>query len=188
MIKQITVIMMLMLVSLSAFAHNNQDSNTSNSQGESSQTMKPSQHPELSKKTIHKLRKKLNGHQGNDATQINRYSTVKNGPTKAQVNPLMAVSQFHFPPTVHTVGDAVRHVLANTGYKLSPNLSSHAQSTLDKSLPITQRHLGPMTIQDALEVLMGQQVFKLQRDPLHRLISFKIRSNIAKSLGVNHDQ
>lgn len=188
MIKRLTVIVMLMLVSLSAYAHKSPDSDKSNSQGESPRTMKPSQHPELSKKTIHKLRKKLNSHQGNDVTQINRYSSVKNGPTKAQINPLMAVSRFNFPPTVHTVGDAVHHVLANTGYKLSPHLSSHAQSTLKKSLPITQRHLGPMTIQDALEVLMGQQVFKLQRDPLHRLISFKVRSNIAKSLGVNHDQ
>lgn len=186
MIKRITVIV-LILFSVSVYANNN-NANTNNSDSESSQTMEPSQHPKLSKKTIQKLRKKLKSHNNSDVTQINRYSTVKNGPNKAQINPLMAVSEFHFPPTVHTVGDAVHHVLANTGYKLSQHLSSQVQSTLNKSLPITQRHLGPIRIQHALEILMGQQVFKLQRDPLHRLVTFKVRSNIADSLGVNHDQ
>lgn len=122
------------------------------------------------------------------ATQISRYVTIKNGPTSSQINPLLAVSTFNFPPSVYTVGEAVNQVLATTGYKLSNNLSSQAKQTLQQPLPITDRKLGPMKIQTALEILMGAEVYDLQRDPLHRLVSFEVKPSIAKALGVNTNE
>ncbi len=122
-----------------------------------------------------------------NASQIGRYVTVNNDATRAQVNPLLAVSTFTFNPSVATVGEAVNQVLENTGYQLAPKLSISVKQTLAKPLPITNRHLGPLSIQSTLEVLMGEEVFTLQRDPLHRLVNFKVKPSIAKALGVKDE-
>lgn len=123
-----------------------------------------------------------------DLSQISRYVTVQNGPTSAQINPLLAVSTFKFPPSIYTVGEAVNQVVATTGYKLSNNLSKQARETLKQPLPITDRKLGPMKIQTVLQVLLGAEVYNLQRDPLHRLVNFEVKPSIAKALGVNRNE
>lgn len=123
------------------------------------------------------------------SSQIGRYVTASNSPTSAQINPLLAVAQYKFSSSVTTVGAAIDQVLATTGYKLVPQkqLTKAAQETLVKPLPITVRNLGPISVKGALEVLMGKEVFNLVVDPLHRLISFKVKSSIAKELGVGHE-
>jgi len=124
-----------------------------------------------------------------NVTQIGRYSTVLNRATAAQINPLLAVGQFRFPASVKTVGEAIQVVLENTGYQLAPRvqLTDSVKSTLGKTLPITVRRLGPLSIKTALSVLMGEQVFNLVEDPLHRIVNFEIKPAIAKALGVRHD-
>lgn len=42
--------------------------------------------------------------QAGNVTQINRYSTVSNKPLTAQINPLKAVQQMHFPVSIQTIG------------------------------------------------------------------------------------
>ena len=125
-------------------------------------------------------------------TQISRYASVANTPTAAQVNPLVAVSQFRFGLNVQTVGDAVTQVLRNTGYTLAPvkQLSSNVQSILGKPLPITQRKLGPLSIKTTLTVLMGQQVVQLIEDPVHRIVTFRLNSRIKRALthGEHHHE
>lgn len=123
-----------------------------------------------------------------NATQISRYATIANQPTVAQVNPLLAVAQYKFPPSVRTVGDAINVILQNTSYQLAPfdELSLAVKENLQKPLPITVRTLGPIEIKDALIVLMGSDVFILVEDPLHRLVNFKVKPNMAKALGVQH--
>lgn len=117
-------------------------------------------------------------------TQIGRYTTFQNKPTRAQINPLLAVGQFRFPPSVETVGDAIDVILQNTSYKLSPKkqLSNEVLETLLKPLPITVRNLGPIEIKDAVVILMGKDVFTLVVDPLHRLINFDVKPEIKKAL------
>jgi conjugative transfer region protein (TIGR03748 family) len=121
-------------------------------------------------------------------TQINRYTTIANQPTAAQVNPLLAVVQYKFQPSIRTVGDAINAILQNTSYQLVPSdkLSKVVAENLQKPLPITVRTLGPIEIKDALIVLMGKDVFILVADPLHRLVDFKVKPNMAKALGVKH--
>ncbi len=121
-------------------------------------------------------------------TQVGRYLTIKDGATKAEINPLLAVSTFTFPPSVYTVGDAINQVLATTGYQLAPKLSPQVTKTLNQPLPLADRKLGPMRIQTALEVLMGAEVYTLQRDPLNRLVNFKIRPDMAQKLGVDTNE
>jgi type IV pili sensor histidine kinase/response regulator len=120
-------------------------------------------------------------------TQIGRYSTVANKPTTSQVNPLLAVAQYKFPPQVESIGDAVNVVLQNTSYELVPTdkLSTSVKETLKKPLPITDRSLGPMPIKDVLVILMGKDVFTLVVDPLHRLVNFEVKPRVKKALSIS---
>ena len=121
-------------------------------------------------------------------SQISRYVTVKDAPTSAEINPLLAVSTFIFQTSVVTVGDAVNQVLLTSGYQLAPNLSHDVIQTLRQPLPITDRELGPMPVQSALMVLMGESVYELQEDNLHRLINFKLKQPSDEAvIGDNND-
>ena len=127
----------------------------------------------------------INTQDTNTSVQMSRYVTEKDTPTNAEINPLLAVSTFIFQESVVTVGDAVNQVLVTSGYQLAPHLNHTVKATLQQPLPITDRKLGPMPIQSALEVLMGEQVYRLEQDPLHRLVNFKVRASIKQALGEN---
>jgi hypothetical protein len=47
---------------------------------------------------------------------------------------------------------------------------------LDQTVPDVQRHLGPLTVQDALRVL-GGPAFRLQVDPVNRVVTYKLLPN-----------
>jgi conjugative transfer region protein (TIGR03748 family) len=114
-----------------------------------------------------------------DITQINRYATVANKPLAAQVNPLLAVQQIHFPQNVKTVGQALMWWLQYSGYSLVGKEKQPAslQAVMQQALPQIDRNLGPLTVKDGLEVLAGQQVFVLVVNPFLREINFKLRPN-----------
>lgn len=111
-----------------------------------------------------------------NATQIGRYASVDNKPSQAQVNPLLSVVRIHFSNEIKTVGDALTHWLSYSGYKLVAinKMPAELRGILEQDLPQSARTLGPLTIKDGLLVLVGQQVFELICDPLHRLVSFKL--------------
>lgn len=123
-----------------------------------------------------------------NVTQIDRYSTVENKPTRAQINPLWAVAYYKFPVSIKTVGEAIQIVLSHTGYALvtEDHLSPFVKTVLGKPLPMTDRQLGPLSIKDVLIVLMGQTVFVLSVDPLNRLVNFEIKPSFVKAFGVKH--
>ncbi len=114
-------------------------------------------------------------------TAIGRYLTVENKPEHAQANLLSQVVQMRFPSAVQTVGDAVHYVLRSSGYSLvSPNVQSLAlKNMLAKPLPAVDRHLGPMPLKTALEVLVGP-AFNLQEDPLNRTVDFHVKPQFKK--------
>jgi len=126
-------------------------------------------------------------------TQVARYSTVNNVASKAQINPLVAVVQVNFPESVKTVEQAIHYLLLPSGYALVPlkQLSKTAQTTMKKPLPVIDRHLGPLPLQDALVVVMGEQVFHLVQDPVSRQVSFQLKPEIKRALmserGKNND-
>lgn len=115
--------------------------------------------------------------QAANITQINRYATVNNKPLSAQVNPLLAVQQVHFPQEVKTVGQAIAWWLQYSGFSLAA-MDKQPQSlrvVMRQTLPQIDRNLGPLTVKDGLEVLAGQQVFTLTHDPLLREVNFKLK-------------
>lgn len=107
---------------------------------------------------------------------VDRYSSVKLGPTLAQKAPLKAVVRLYFDPTVKTVGQAVAEVLKPTGYQLAAELPESVKATLLKPLPVTQRRLGRLRVATALTVLMGVTVFRLQENALSRTVNFRLTS------------
>lgn len=122
-----------------------------------------------------------------DMAQVSRYVSATTNPTHAEINPLLAIATFSFPLSVHTVGDAVNQVLRTAGFGLAPNLSDQVKATLGQTLPFIQRNLGPMSVQTLLTVLMGAEVYEIERDPLHRLINFTVKPAMAKTLGVSDE-
>lgn len=122
-------------------------------------------------------------------TQIERYLTVENKPSTAQINPLLTIAQVHFPKEIETVGEALNHWIIYSGYHLieEDKRSEALRGVLNQKLPQADRNLGPLTIEDGLRVLIGQEVFDLVTDPLHRLVSFELKKKYhlayAKSKG-----
>ena len=106
--------------------------------------------------------------------QVGRYATVRAVPTPDQRDLLVAQVSLSFPKTVATVGEAVRHLLQSSGYRLSPQHAAEPtrQSLLTLPLPEPHRTLGPMPLKTALETLAGP-TFRLVEDPVHRLVSFE---------------
>lgn len=118
--------------------------------------------------------------------QIERYSTVNQAASAAQVNPLQAAVQITFPQRVATIEDAVNYALQYSGYTLAPafDRSKELNTVLAKPLPLVDRRFNYIALQDALLVLVGKNHFILTQDDINRSINFKIKD--AKSINTNH--
>ena len=122
--------------------------------------------------------------QATNVTQINRYATVENKPLPAQIHPLLAIQQIHFPQDVKTVGQAIGWWLQYSGFTLASidKQPASLQVIMRQTLPQVDRNLGPLTVREGLEVLAGQQVFMLVEDPLLRIVNFKLKPAFAPIL------
>jgi type IV pili sensor histidine kinase/response regulator len=109
--------------------------------------------------------------------QVARYSLLAATPTKAQIAPLAEIVTIQFPDRIRTVGDAVRHLLSQSGYRLAgpKAMGPEAAYLFALPMPAVQRNLGPMPLQRALETLAGP-TFLLIEDPVHRLVAFELCS------------
>ena len=106
--------------------------------------------------------------------QVGRYSLFAATPTEAQTDPLQATITVQFPDAVRTVGEAVRHLLQQSGYRLAEPEATGPESAylMALALPAVQRSLGPMALRQALETMAGP-AFRLVEDPVHRLVAFE---------------
>jgi len=110
-------------------------------------------------------------------TQINRYATVANKPLVAQLNPLLAVQQIHFPHEIKTVGEAIEWWLHYSGFALASKEKQplSLQVVMHQPLPQIHRNLGPLTVKEGLEILAGYQVFVVVENPIMRQVNFKLK-------------
>jgi type IV pili sensor histidine kinase/response regulator len=115
-----------------------------------------------------------------DPLRIGRYSIVAPVPSEAQRDPLKTLVRITFPRTTRTVGGALRHLLARSGWALAnaANADPSLTTLLALPLPETQRHLGPVALIDAVQVLCGN-AYDVVIDPVHRLLSCEIKARYA---------
>lgn len=108
---------------------------------------------------------------------INRYQTVDLKAHPGQMALLTQTVQTRFAPQVENVGEALALLLQPSGYVLVPEAerSLALQQTLTKPLPAIDRTLGPLSLKDALLVLVGP-AFNLVDNSLARTVNFTVKS------------
>ena len=114
-------------------------------------------------------------------TQISRYTTISNKPTLSQTNLLSQNIQVRFTRNIYTIGDAINYLLNFSGYSLvsEKKMNEALKTTLQKSLPLIDRELGPMSLQDALTTLIGP-AFYMTHDPVNRTVNFNLKKEYLK--------
>jgi conjugative transfer region protein (TIGR03748 family) len=114
--------------------------------------------------------------EGGAEIQVGRYTTVASTPPASESAPLAVYARIGFPrATVATVGEALRHTLTRTGYRMvdPAGMDPVALRFMDLPLPDSQREIGPYKVVDILQTLLGP-AWQLQRDPVSRKVWFSV--------------
>lgn len=99
-----------------------------------------------------------------------RYTLVELAPGADQRNLLQQTVEVSLPPGLDAnVGDAMRHALLRSGYRLCDSVE--AAPLYDLPLPAAHLHLGPLTLRDALLILAGS-AWELSVDESNRQVCF----------------
>jgi conjugative transfer region protein (TIGR03748 family) len=99
-----------------------------------------------------------------------RYTLVELVPEPAQRDLLQQAVEVSIPPMLDaSVGDAMRHVLLRSGYRLCDTAEAAALYALP--LPAAHLRLGPLMLRDALLTLAGP-AWELSVDDLSRQVCF----------------
>ena len=108
------------------------------------------------------------------AVRRDRYTLVEVRPEVAQRDPLQQIIETTIPPARDAnVGDALRHVLARSGYRLCVMPDIGRLTSLP--LPAAHLRLGPMTLANALQTL-GGAAWQLTVDAEARVVCFTRKS------------
>ena len=112
---------------------------------------------------------------GADPLRVGRYLSVAPAPSESQTDPLRTLIHVTFPRDIATVGAALAHLLARSGWRLGE--LAHADPAMGTlmalPLPETQRSLGPVYLIEAVKVLCGRS-YAIVLDPVHRLVSCEL--------------
>lgn len=114
---------------------------------------------------------------------LSRYTTTAADPPAELAEPLQVVVSLSYPrSTVATVGDAVRHTLVRTGYRLAEAeaLLPEVVAFLRLPLPESQRQIGPYRVLSVLDVL-GGSAWVWHSDPRKRLVWLSAAESAATS-------
>ena len=102
-----------------------------------------------------------------------RYTLVELVPEPAQRDLLQQAVEVSIPPMLDaSVGDAMRHVLLRSGYRLCD--AAEAATLYALPLPAAHLRLGPLMLRDALLTLAGP-AWELSVDDLRRQVCFSRR-------------
>jgi type IV pili sensor histidine kinase/response regulator len=107
-------------------------------------------------------------------TQIDRYSIVVVAPTAGQRDLLAETAAISIPNDIENLGDAVRWLLRDSGYRLADDrvLSDEVHAMLTLPLPATHRQFEAMPLRVVVELIVGP-AFHIVQDPVHRLLAFE---------------
>jgi len=112
--------------------------------------------------------------------QTGRYSSIKPKPTQSQRELLQVIITVSIPDEITRIGETIAYLLKRSGYQLlQPKAEQIALTQFFlKRLPAVHRHIGPMSLEDALTILTAP-AFKLNQDPVSRLISYELDTRFA---------
>ena len=112
--------------------------------------------------------------------QTGRYSSIKSQPTQSQRELLQVMITVSIPDEITSIGETIAYLLKRSGYQLMQPEAKQIELTsfFLKRLPDVHRHIGPMTLEDALTILTSP-AFKLNSDPVRRLISYELDKRYA---------
>lgn len=112
--------------------------------------------------------------------KTDRYTLTRMAPRADQVDPLSAIINISFSPSVTTIGDALEELLDGTGYRLVHIKGEYGEPVdkilMSQSLPRTLMQMGPVTLRDALKAL-GGSAWSLQHNELGREVWFDVQPN-----------
>lgn len=111
-----------------------------------------------------------------------RYTLVELVPGPAQRDLMQQVVEVAIPPMFDaSVGDALRHVLLHTGYRLCDAADASALYALP--LPAAHLRLGPLTLRDALLTIAGP-AWDLSVDDASRHVCFGRRAAPTSAISI----
>jgi conjugative transfer region protein (TIGR03748 family) len=118
-------------------------------------------------------------HQPFASTQVSRYTFAKEYIPNQQSNLLDQNISIIFNNKVATIDGAITLLLFNSGFRLQAqnHQDQFTKLMLANSLPATQKSIKNATLKQTLLALTGRK-FKIVVDPIHRLISFKIKPTV----------
>ncbi|GFE79171.1 hypothetical protein GCM10011487_11710 [Steroidobacter agaridevorans] len=95
---------------------------------------------------------------------------------------MQQIMDITFPAAViHSVTDALRYLLLHSGYRMSEDCeAAHAFDGL--AFPATHAYLGPLTLRNALQVLVGPG-WQLDEDNASRTVCFARRDAAQPAAG-----
>ena len=107
--------------------------------------------------------------------QTGRYSSIKPKPTQSQRELLQVMITVSIPDEITSIGETIAYLLKRSGYQLVQPQAKQIELTrfFLKRLPVVHRHIGPMSLEDAL-IILNTPAFKLNQDPMKRLISYEM--------------
>jgi type IV pili sensor histidine kinase/response regulator len=106
-------------------------------------------------------------------TRHGRYTLVELMPEPVQRDLMRQIVEVSMPPALDmSVGDALRHVLRRSGYRLCE--TGEAATLYALPLPAAHLHLGPLMLRHALSTLAGP-VWELSVDDVSRTVCFQPR-------------
>jgi type IV pili sensor histidine kinase/response regulator len=107
-------------------------------------------------------------------TQVDRYSVVATGPTAGQRDLLSVTAVISIPSDIESLGDALRWILQDSGYRLAANpvLTEEVRVMLELPLPAVHRRFELMPLKTVMGLMVGPAFYVVQ-DSVHRLIAFE---------------
>ncbi|EBW7864494.1 hypothetical protein DQJ67_10245 [Salmonella enterica subsp. enterica serovar Newport] len=110
-----------------------------------------------------------------EVTREGRYTLVSVKSADAQREPLNQLIDITMPVSlVNSVGDGFRYLLFQSGYSLCGRYGADFSELLNRPLPAVQRRLGPVRLNEALQVVAGP-AWRMIVDEVNREVCFVLR-------------
>lgn len=103
-----------------------------------------------------------------EIAKIDRYTYIDAVSTKEQNDPMSVIVSVKFPTNITNAKDAIDYLLVRSGFNLSEKYETYKLKQF--TLPQVHRVLGPITLKNAIKVLVGKGRY-VNVDYLNRVIT-----------------